>query len=270
MRGIVAGLVVVCALGGLCLWMFSGGDDAPKAKADKERGLIKEVTPAAAPKEKPRELTAEEKEQLAHPGMVKAPNGVWHPKGIPFDPKWTYAHGVVTNNAALRRGESAAENVVEQMMLQIFSSSRGDMPRPIPANIPEWELEKMAEILITKHEVKATDSQAIAEQKGILSDVKAALRDHIKQGGTVMEFLQDYQDELERSYIRKMDMQGFLQEMADKGEDSQVILEMAKKCNAKLTEEGIAGGVVVPSEVELPEGAEESEEDQGGQNNEQH
>ena len=50
MRGIVAGLVVVCALGGLCLWMFSGGEDAPKVKPDKERGLIKEVKPAASPK----------------------------------------------------------------------------------------------------------------------------------------------------------------------------------------------------------------------------
>ena len=48
MRGIVAGLVTVCALGGLCLWMFSGGDDAPKAKPEKERGRIKEVTPAPA------------------------------------------------------------------------------------------------------------------------------------------------------------------------------------------------------------------------------
>ena len=50
MRGVVAGLVVVCALGGLCLWMFSGKDAAPKANVAKERGLIKEVTPAAAPK----------------------------------------------------------------------------------------------------------------------------------------------------------------------------------------------------------------------------
>lgn len=49
MRGVVAGLVTVCALGGLCLWMFSGGDDAPKAKTAKERGRIKEVTPAKAP-----------------------------------------------------------------------------------------------------------------------------------------------------------------------------------------------------------------------------
>lgn len=48
-KGIAAGLAVTVSLVALCLWMFSGGDDAPKAKPDKGRGRIKEVTPASAP-----------------------------------------------------------------------------------------------------------------------------------------------------------------------------------------------------------------------------
>ena len=62
-KGVVAGLVTVCALGALCLWFFSGGDDAPKAKAEKERGRIKEVTPAAAPTNKVVEATAKPKKK---------------------------------------------------------------------------------------------------------------------------------------------------------------------------------------------------------------
>ena len=64
MRGIVAGAVLVVALAAVCVWMFSGKDDAATAKTDRERGRIKEVTPAAAPTNAApvrKELTKEEK-----------------------------------------------------------------------------------------------------------------------------------------------------------------------------------------------------------------
>ena len=51
LHGLIAGVVVV-VLGFAVLAIFSGGEDAPKAKAEKDRGLIKEVTPAAAPTNK--------------------------------------------------------------------------------------------------------------------------------------------------------------------------------------------------------------------------
>ena len=47
-RGILAGLLVV-ALGALCYFMFRPSAAAPKRDSAKDRGLIKEVTPAAAP-----------------------------------------------------------------------------------------------------------------------------------------------------------------------------------------------------------------------------
>lgn len=48
-KGLVAGLVTIIALVALCLWIFSGNDDGAAASKKKERGRIKEVTPAAAP-----------------------------------------------------------------------------------------------------------------------------------------------------------------------------------------------------------------------------
>lgn len=41
--------LVLFAVLGICIWLFSGGDGAPKREAMKDRGLIKEVTPAAVP-----------------------------------------------------------------------------------------------------------------------------------------------------------------------------------------------------------------------------
>lgn len=46
--------LVLFAVLGICIWLFSGGDGAPKREAAKDRGLIKEVTPAPAPKAKPK------------------------------------------------------------------------------------------------------------------------------------------------------------------------------------------------------------------------
>lgn len=50
MRGIATGAVLVIALGALCVWMFSSGKEASKAEAKRERGRIKEVKPAPAPR----------------------------------------------------------------------------------------------------------------------------------------------------------------------------------------------------------------------------
>lgn len=48
-KGIAAGLAVAVPVVALCLWLFSGSEKPQVEKADKERGRIKEVTPAAAP-----------------------------------------------------------------------------------------------------------------------------------------------------------------------------------------------------------------------------
>lgn len=53
LRLILAGAAVVVAIGMLCFWMFSGGDDTPaQGTRHKARSTIREVTPAAAPRAK--------------------------------------------------------------------------------------------------------------------------------------------------------------------------------------------------------------------------
>lgn len=77
--------LVLFAVLGICIWLFSGGDEAPKREATKERGLIKEVTPApartnAVPVKK--ELTKEEK-RLAEIADIEARYaGKEMPKGL--------------------------------------------------------------------------------------------------------------------------------------------------------------------------------------------
>lgn len=70
-RGVIAGAVVI-ALGALCLWIFSGEKARQDPASTKNRGLIKEVAPAATNK-----VAKTEKE--LHPGMVKW-RGKWYPE----------------------------------------------------------------------------------------------------------------------------------------------------------------------------------------------
>ena len=61
MRGVVAGLVVV-VIASVCAVIFMGKGEKPVEKVEKERGHIKEATPAAAPKavpEKPKQGSKE-------------------------------------------------------------------------------------------------------------------------------------------------------------------------------------------------------------------
>ena len=83
MRGIIAGGVIVLAACAALFFLFSGGEDAPKAKAEKERGRIKEVTPAAAPKAEAEPVEKKEPPKPRGPqkvgesrdGWIKLPNG---------------------------------------------------------------------------------------------------------------------------------------------------------------------------------------------------
>ena len=82
-KGILIGLAIAVPLVALCLWLFSGGDDAPKAKPDKERGRIKEVTPAPAPvakavaegEKEPPKPRGPQKVGESRDGWIKLPNG---------------------------------------------------------------------------------------------------------------------------------------------------------------------------------------------------
>ena len=248
-RGLVAGIAVV-AIAGIGAWFFLRGDKSADAQEDaRRRGRIKEVTPAAAPKATPEKPHVPTEEEL-HPGMVKSSTGVWHPKGIPYLASWKKPHAVITNNAALKY-ESAAECGTDQILLQIFSRKRGDMPMPLPAALPDWDVEKMGEILINKLTIdEAKDSDEMKRQKTVLNEVKEEMRKFVKDGGTVEEFIMNYHEELERCYFKKFDYQVYLNEMQQKGEDPKLIHEMAKKLNEKLMAEGIEDGVSDPTDIE--------------------
>ena len=237
-KGVIAGAIVALGAAVAVWWLWPTGEGAGETPPPQTRQRIKEVTPAAAPTN--RVEVAKPKPKDSHEGMVRASNGVWHPKGRPYRFNWTAPHRVVTNDTFVKNaGFSAAKTGTEQILESIFSRERGDMPLPLPPNLPEREVENMANIIISRDTITDKDCEELQMSKDLLNQVKDVLQKHIKDGGTVEDFIVDYHEELERCYFKRADAEAYLGELVEKEEDPEVIGEMTKKLNEKLEKEGI-------------------------------
>ena len=229
----VVGAVVVLGAAVAAWWLWPTGETRQDA-ASKKRGLIKEVTPAVAPKAE----EAKPKEKDPHEGFVLSSQGVWQPKGRPYRPSWKKVHGVVTNDVGRNR-QTAASNSIEQVMLQIFSRSLGDMPLPFPSYLPQQDMDRLVEILIDKNPIDENDSEQIKCEKEILQFAKSEMMKYIKEGGDPQDFLKDYHDQLYSAYFKRFDAQNFLMEAIRKNESPEIIDGILRKYNKRLEAEGI-------------------------------
>ena len=253
-RGLVAGgLVIILAI--IAYFVFFSASEKPQTeKADKERGLIKEVTPAAAPTNKV--VEAKEKPKDPHAGMRLSSNGVWQPANRPYRAGRKYVHGVVTNRRN-RFNNGVTRGAVEQVMLQIFSRERGDMPLPLPDYLPEAEMKRLTEILIDKHEITEKDSEDVKISKEILNVAKSEMQKYIKEGGEPEDFLVYYHEELERSFYARKDAELYVQKLIRDGESADFISQFVDKTNEKLEAQNIKP-INKPQEIEEAVSKEES------------
>lgn len=242
LNGLIAGLVVVLAAGAFVCWLLRDDSAAETPRpATPRHNPIQEVAPALAPKsaESPAPKPAEkEKPKDPHAGMRLASNGVWQPADRPYKAGRRYVHGVFTNRVG-RSDNGVARGAVEQVMLQIFSRDRGDMPMPLPDYLPENEMRRLTEILLDTHEISDKDAESVKLSKEILNTAKEAMRKYIKEGGEPEDFIVDYHEELERSFYTRNDAQLFVHKMIADGEDPEIVEAFVEKTNQKLDEQGI-------------------------------
>lgn len=183
-KGIAAGLVIVSALGGLCLWIFSGGEDAPKAKVEKERGRIKEVAPAAAPVAKTEDDSlAKKKAEVARrkhywDDKIKADeNGVLrYPGGLRYKGPNDYVHKVKDTRPPPRFKRFSSNQIAT--LLEIT-------PGEIPVGgmqFPKKFTEDFKASLKEEIEILETDSEYDVELKKAVIDAKKELAERMKNG----------------------------------------------------------------------------------------
>ena len=238
-RILLVGLAVV-ALGGIAAWYLLSDSGSHKATrtAPQKNGLIKEVKPAIAPTNRVEAVQPKPKDP--HEGMRQASNGVWHPTNRPYRAGSKYSHAVRTNMASrIRAKKSLHKNAVEQVLLQIFTCEVGDMPWALPAALPEEEMKRLVEILISKDEIKETDSETAAWGKEVLAHAKKEMMQFIKDGGEPEDFIVHYHDELEKAFYARKDAEDYVKEMLDNKEDPKIIEALIEKTNERFAEKGI-------------------------------
>ena len=233
-RGLLAGLLVV-ALGALGLYLFSSGeaDSRPLQKTD--RGRIKEVTPAAAPK--PAATQVVEK-------VVKADSYAKY--GTPISCKTNAALGKICT--VYRDAEGKTHKVYRPSRPPIFkhgtdqllamalcgSENRSMPPLPISGNLDKRFLDSLKDPI----EIGPDDSPQIAARKQTVIDARARMKELMDAGGSFSEILADHQKLFNENVKIRSDAARELQRIVDDG-DTEGTRQYLLKVNLALQQMGI-------------------------------
>lgn len=225
----------ICALVGcavlLCIFLCRTSPQPSDARPTADSRLIKTVQHVVQTNASP------VKAKDPHEGFVLSSKGVWQPADRPYWAGATKVHAVVTNR--LRRSR-AVRSATDQVLLDIFSRAPGDMPAPLPAALPQRDVERMAEILLDTHPDKdGKDSEIDRLNKETLRRAKQEARKFIKEGGTIEEFIRHYHKELTSAYQERSFAQRHVAKICHEGESGEVVSEMVKAINKKLQDRGI-------------------------------
>ena len=229
-RGLIAGVLVVAGI--LAVWVFLGGETSAPTAEERARAKIPDVAKAIRQSQADKEGASEVRVPVAADAQPPA-NGQT-PQFVPPAPP------VRTNEASrLRAMNSVHRTGFEQILLNIFSCEPGNMPRPLPSDIPEAEMKRLAEILISKDEIKDSDTENMRLAKDLLAKAKAAMVKFIKDGGEPEEFIVSYHEQLEHAFHERQKAVAFVGQLVREGEDPAVISKYVDKTNEKFAAQGI-------------------------------
>lgn len=125
---------------------------------------------------------------------------------------------------------------VEQVMAWIFTARKGNLPPPLPG-ISIRDEAHMAEILASRNPLLEGDSEGAKDAKQMVELAKAELRDYLKQGGDVKEFLQYYHGQLLQAHHEWTDAQRSV--MKTIRDDPDIAAVYIDEVNKRLSAKGI-------------------------------
>lgn len=245
-RGALAGIaVVILAATAAYFIIFRGNETRQDDASKKERGRIKEVTPAPTPKAVKVEPTNEVVKVKRKPTPEEQKK--LRPGDEGFDPA---AHPFVL--IPKKKKEPVVlpyRNATEQALAWIANCQPGDPPLPL-IPIPEAEMKRFTEILLDKNEVQEGDSEQTVEQRRIIEYAKSEMRQYIKNGGDPMSFMKYYHDQLEHQCMVYREAQNSVMEMLRTSDNDDIAAEYIKKVNARLASEGIKQVILSKKKLE--------------------
>ena len=252
-HGILAGLVIV-ALGGLCLWMFSGGD-ADGELAAKRRGRIKEVTPAKA---------KDNKAEAAAPAPKSASENATREKRIRAELEEKVKEFVkkpMTNIVEILGMKPLDENDPDNIMRTQAARDVGTLlsfqpGEPIPPFITLGFMfagedaeggEKgdggnaafIDSLKKWKVEIKDADGEHVAKAKSDLFDAQLELIKDIEDGLTVNDSIKAAYEYRVRAAEFRTELLDLIKELHAEDKDPETARALVKKANEKLTDKGL-------------------------------
>lgn len=246
LKGIVAGLVVVCVLGGLCLWMFSGSEEAPKSKPDKERGRIKAVTPAKAPTNVVKVVEAKPKKHSKYvdydPDKVfKDDRGVLrykHGNGrVPLSDEEMQKY-LVHQNKYERRVPSFRHECENEIAV-LIALEPGEMIFGDFDHGKSWQKD-FVEALTDPIEINEEDSEFDKQIKKQVEEVKHDLAKRLKQGEDIAKLLEDTRDDLRRLANFKDQIRELVDEQVENAQSAEDVETCFAAMNKMLEDKGLA------------------------------
>ncbi len=227
LKGALAGVLIVAVLGAVCWMMFSGNDAAKPSRA-KPAKVAKSAKPAKAAKDAKSAKGGERKfdkpktvdDALANLETIKMPEVPKAKKPVIIDPY---------------PGERTFKTCFEQQMSWMVSTMPGDLPMPIPP-LNDEDRKNIVSILISKSDIKETDSEMDAFCKEQVNRAKKEMMTFIKEGGDPDDFLKYYYQQLKSCYdLRQMAVEQ-AQELWD--EDPEMGAAFIDKVNKKFEDDG--------------------------------
>lgn len=231
LKGVIAGVIVVVAAIGAALFLMSGKDVKPKAKAEKESGLIKEVKPAAAPTN--RVAQAVEKKTETKEGKPDT-NIVWISK-MRYVKKMANGASVMVfvDDPDAPKPVPIFENGLNNFLTN-FTTPGEDVPET-PMEVSNDEV---MQALMEKIEIKDDDSDEVKFQKEAVKVLREELRKYIKEGNTAADFIRDIQrrQQMEAEHVREA--RGMIMEALSKENPAQA-RELYNAINKHMNEKGL-------------------------------
>lgn len=238
-RGIVAGgLVCVLAVGAYFAF-FSGGEKPQAEKTTKERARIKAVTPAAASvyKEEPKEPEKPIWERPMPSGLDEDSQAAWKRK-MAYEKKRATDKRLQKFLENMKTPKSTFKTGTEQVLDWIFTTRVGDVPPPPLPPVPLFELNHIDEILDSVNEIGKDDSEETIARKKIVDEVKKELKEYVKSGGNVEDFMKHYRDELVEAWHQKSMVASEINKVIKEG-DAEIAVPFIEKANKMLEDKGI-------------------------------
>ena len=235
MRGVVAGLVVV-ALAAACVVMFMGKGEKPVEKIEKERGKIKEVTPAKAPTNKVAEAKKPEK---------KKPNiEMIDGRQVNHDLKAAFT---TTNPPTMRGPADRYREAIAQGRRPLFDNPcdlvlqqyaiPGEMspPPPITPDLKSAFANSVADKIVITDEDSPRDREI---KEGVIA-LRQELKDWLKQGGDFDDFMHKLQARQEQEHFYVSEVRSTVEKNFKESGNIEETLELWRACNKKLEADGL-------------------------------